>query len=200
MSGCRKAYGFEGNPAPAVVELAIAVVVLKQLSGILAFMQQQDALRHPLDFFQILALLVLNGPVWFVDRFALHPRLSWLLLFASLLLSAGLYQLRHLGPPRWAAHGRRAVRFRAHLATGDQRHLPPDPPPLVCLATFAGLGGGLQATQWLESAPGAASQPGAEAHCQARRGRMPAAVWRCVWELYAAQQDVYSLGDIALFS
>jgi protein-S-isoprenylcysteine O-methyltransferase Ste14 len=48
----------------------------------------------------ILALLVLNGPVWFVDRFALHQRLSWTLLFASLLLLfAGLYQLRRMGRP-----------------------------------------------------------------------------------------------------
>jgi protein-S-isoprenylcysteine O-methyltransferase Ste14 len=48
----------------------------------------------------ILALLVLNGPVWFVDRYALHQRLSWLLLFASLLLLfAGLYQLRRMGRP-----------------------------------------------------------------------------------------------------
>ena len=48
----------------------------------------------------ILGLLVLNGPLWFVDRFALHQRLSWLLLFASLLLLfAGLYQLRRMGRP-----------------------------------------------------------------------------------------------------
>lgn len=48
----------------------------------------------------ILALLVLNGPLWFVERFALHQRLSWLLLFASLLLLfAGLYQLRRRGRP-----------------------------------------------------------------------------------------------------
>jgi protein-S-isoprenylcysteine O-methyltransferase Ste14 len=48
----------------------------------------------------ILVLLVLNGPVWFVDRFALHQRLSWTLLFASLLLLfAGLYQLRRMGRP-----------------------------------------------------------------------------------------------------
>jgi protein-S-isoprenylcysteine O-methyltransferase Ste14 len=48
----------------------------------------------------ILALLVLNGPYWFVERFALHQRLSWLLLFASLLvLFAGLYQLRLMGRP-----------------------------------------------------------------------------------------------------
>lgn len=48
----------------------------------------------------ILALLVLNGPLWFVDRYALHQRLSWLLLCASLLLLfAGLYQLRRMGRP-----------------------------------------------------------------------------------------------------
>lgn len=48
----------------------------------------------------ILALLVLNGPLWFVDRYALHQRLSWLLLCASLLLLfAGFYQLRRMGRP-----------------------------------------------------------------------------------------------------
>jgi len=48
----------------------------------------------------ILALLVLNGPLWFVERFALHQRLSWALLFTSLLLLfAGLYQLRRRGRP-----------------------------------------------------------------------------------------------------
>ncbi|MBC9249036.1 isoprenylcysteine carboxyl methyltransferase [Pseudomonas alcaligenes] len=46
----------------------------------------------------MLALLVLNAPVWFVDRYALHQRVSWLLLFTSLLaLFLGLYQLRRFG-------------------------------------------------------------------------------------------------------
>jgi protein-S-isoprenylcysteine O-methyltransferase Ste14 len=48
----------------------------------------------------ILALLVLNGPVWFFDRYALHQRLSWLLLFASLLLLfACIYQQWRMGRP-----------------------------------------------------------------------------------------------------
>ena len=48
----------------------------------------------------ILGLLVLNGPVWFVDRFAAHQLASWALLFASLLvLFPGLYQLRRIGRP-----------------------------------------------------------------------------------------------------
>ncbi|WP_339458697.1 methyltransferase family protein [Pseudomonas sp. EA_105y_Pfl2_R69] len=48
----------------------------------------------------ILALLVFNAPVWFIERYALHQRLSWLLLFGSLLLLfAGLYQLRRMGRP-----------------------------------------------------------------------------------------------------
>lgn len=48
----------------------------------------------------ILALLVLNGPLWFVDRFAAHQLLSWALLLVSLMvLAAGLYQLRHSGLP-----------------------------------------------------------------------------------------------------
>jgi protein-S-isoprenylcysteine O-methyltransferase Ste14 len=46
----------------------------------------------------ILALLVLNGPLWFVDRFAPHQLLSWALLFTSLLLLfAGIHQLRRMG-------------------------------------------------------------------------------------------------------
>lgn len=48
----------------------------------------------------ILGLLVLNGPLWFVDRFAPHQLASWALLFASLLvLFPGLYQLRRMGRP-----------------------------------------------------------------------------------------------------
>jgi protein-S-isoprenylcysteine O-methyltransferase Ste14 len=48
----------------------------------------------------ILALLVLNAPLWFVDRYAPHQLLSWALLFASLaVLMPGLYQLRRLGRP-----------------------------------------------------------------------------------------------------
>lgn len=48
----------------------------------------------------ILALLVLNGPQWFVDRFSAHQLVSWGLLFASLLvLFPGLYQLRRMGRP-----------------------------------------------------------------------------------------------------
>lgn len=46
----------------------------------------------------ILALLVLNAPVWFDNRYALHQLCSWLALFSSLLiLFAGIYQLRSAG-------------------------------------------------------------------------------------------------------
>lgn len=46
----------------------------------------------------MLALLVLNAPVWFEDRYALHQKLSWLLLFTSLLvLGLGIFQLRRDG-------------------------------------------------------------------------------------------------------
>lgn len=48
----------------------------------------------------MLALLVLNAPVWFEDRYALHQRVAWVLLFLSLLtLALGLYQLRRDGRP-----------------------------------------------------------------------------------------------------
>lgn len=48
----------------------------------------------------ILALLVLNAPVWFVDRFAPPQLFSWALLFTSLaVLFSGLHQLRRVGRP-----------------------------------------------------------------------------------------------------
>lgn len=48
----------------------------------------------------MLALLVLNAPVWFEDRYALHQKVSWVLLFGSLtVLFLGLYQLRRDGRP-----------------------------------------------------------------------------------------------------
>ena len=49
----------------------------------------------------MLGLLVLNAPVWFEDRYALHQKISWVFLFASLtVLFLGLYQLRRDGKPR----------------------------------------------------------------------------------------------------
>lgn len=46
----------------------------------------------------ILALLVLNAPVWFDNRYMLHQLCSWLALFSSLLvLFAGIYQLHSAG-------------------------------------------------------------------------------------------------------
>lgn len=46
----------------------------------------------------ILALLVLNAPVWADNRYALHQLCSWWALFSSLLmLFAGVYQLRSAG-------------------------------------------------------------------------------------------------------
>lgn len=64
------------------------------------------ALRHTqthgfyrfLAWLGILALLVLNAPVWFENRYAAYQLVSWLALFSSLLiLFAGIYQLRHAG-------------------------------------------------------------------------------------------------------
>ena len=77
-------------------------------SALLAWLSRR-ALRHPgshgfTRFFAweaILALLVLNGPYWFVDRFAPHQLASWVLLFASLgVLGAGLHGLRRVGRPQ----------------------------------------------------------------------------------------------------
>ncbi len=46
----------------------------------------------------ILALLVLNAPVWTNNRYALHQLCSWAALFSSLLiLFAGIYKLRRAG-------------------------------------------------------------------------------------------------------
>lgn len=48
----------------------------------------------------ILALLVLNVPFWFVDRFATHQLVSWALLFSSIgVLIAGMTMLRRRGKP-----------------------------------------------------------------------------------------------------
>ncbi len=48
----------------------------------------------------MLSLLVLNAPVWIEDRYALHQKISWLLLFTSLgVLLLGIYQLRRDGKP-----------------------------------------------------------------------------------------------------
>lgn len=48
----------------------------------------------------MLALLVLNAPVWFDDRYAVHQQVSWVLLFTSLtVLCLGGYQLRRYGRP-----------------------------------------------------------------------------------------------------
>nr|MBF0685884.1 isoprenylcysteine carboxylmethyltransferase family protein [Pseudomonas sp.] len=48
----------------------------------------------------ILALLVLNGPYWFEDRFAPHQLVSWALLYTSIaVLVAGVYLLRRVGRP-----------------------------------------------------------------------------------------------------
>jgi protein-S-isoprenylcysteine O-methyltransferase Ste14 len=144
----------------------------------------------------ILALLVLNGPVWFVDRFALHQRLSWALLFASLLLLfTGLYQLRRMGRPDGQRKDAELFAFErtSQLVTSGIFRVIRHPPSAVRLVAVAGLGRGLQATQWLESGASAAGQSDTLADRQARRSRVSAAVWRGVSRLYAAQQDVYSL-------
>lgn len=76
-------------------------------SAVLAWLSR-EALRQPRAhgfprFFAweaILALLVLNGPVWFDDRFAPHQLVSWALLFSSIgVLAGGLYLLRCVGRP-----------------------------------------------------------------------------------------------------
>lgn len=48
----------------------------------------------------ILALIILNAPVWFRDPFAWHQIISWFLLIASLLpLTLGIQLLRTRGEP-----------------------------------------------------------------------------------------------------
>ncbi|MBK9339803.1 MAG: hypothetical protein IPN04_03580 [Rhodoferax sp.] len=47
----------------------------------------------------ILALLVLNAPVWHVHMFAPIQLLSWLLLFISALLAFGIERIKTLGLP-----------------------------------------------------------------------------------------------------
>ena len=63
----------------------------------------------------ILALLVLNTPVWFDNRYALHQLFSWWALFSSLLvLFAGIHQLRSAG------QADRAVRADSELFAFEQ--------------------------------------------------------------------------------
>lgn len=78
------------------------------LGTVLLLALSWQALRRPQShgfyrFFAweaILALLVLNGPYWFVERYSVHQLASWALLFASLLiLLPGVYQLRRAGKP-----------------------------------------------------------------------------------------------------
>ncbi|MHA6492174.1 methyltransferase family protein [Pseudomonas borbori] len=60
----------------------------------------------------ILALLVLNTPVWFVDRFAPHQLCSWALLFSSLaVLFLGVHQLRRAGRPDGQREGAELFAF-----------------------------------------------------------------------------------------
>ena len=82
------------------VAFAIGTLILLALSWRALRRPQSHGFYRFFAWEAILALLVLNGPVWFVDRFAVHQRLSWALLFTSLLLLfAGLYQLRRMGRP-----------------------------------------------------------------------------------------------------
>ena len=114
---------------------------------------------------------MLNGPVWFVDRFALHQRLSWALLFASLLLLfTGLYQLRRIGRPDGQRTDAELFAFErtSQLVTSGIFRVIRHPPSAVRLVAVAGLGRGLQATQWLESGTSAAGQSDTLADRQAR--------------------------------
>ena len=76
-------------------------------SAVLAWISRA-ALRQPRShgfyrFFAweaILALLVLNMPFWFEDRYAPHQLISWALLFASIgIVVAGITLLRRHGKP-----------------------------------------------------------------------------------------------------
>ena len=83
--------------------LQISVFII---GGILLTLISWRALSHTkthgfyrlLAWQAILALLVLNAPVWFDNRYALHQQCSWWALFSSLLvLFAGIYQLHNAG-------------------------------------------------------------------------------------------------------
>ena len=89
----------------------------------------------------MLGLLVLNAPVWFEDRYALHQKISCLLLFTSLgVLLLGLYQLHHDGKPDAQRQDDELYAFEA----GHRRHLPLHPSSAVLLAAAADLGHRLQ--------------------------------------------------------
>lgn len=93
------------------------------IGGILLTLISRRALTHTsthgfyrlLAWQGILALLVLNAPVWFDNRYALHQLCSWWALFSSLLvLFAGIYQLRSAG------HADRQVRSDSELFAFEQ--------------------------------------------------------------------------------
>ena len=95
----------------------------------------------------MLGLLVLNAPVWFEDRYALHQKISWLLLFTSLgVLLLGIYQLRRDGKPGEQRQDDELYAFErtSQLVTGGIYRFIRHPPSAVLLAAVADLGHCLQ--------------------------------------------------------
>lgn len=78
-------------------------------------------------FEAILALLILNVPVWFVRPFAARQLASWVLLFASIPPAvAGFVLLRRLGRPRPASPDAPEFSFEntsALVTTGAYRYV-----------------------------------------------------------------------------
>jgi protein-S-isoprenylcysteine O-methyltransferase Ste14 len=78
-------------------------------------------------FEAILALIVLNAPHWFDNAFGVPQILSWLFLFASIVLVArGVVLLRRLGRPRPTADGAPAFEWEnteTLVTTGIYRYI-----------------------------------------------------------------------------
>lgn len=77
---------------------ALGTVILAGLSRASLRQPRSHGFPRFLAWEAILALLVLNGPVWFEDRYAARQMVSWVLLQTSIgVLIAGLFMLRRVG-------------------------------------------------------------------------------------------------------
>ena len=78
-------------------------------------------------FEAILALMVLNAPHWFDNAFGVQQILSWLFLFASIVLVVwGVMLLRRLGRPRPTADGSSVFEWentKSLVTTGIYRYI-----------------------------------------------------------------------------
>ena len=76
----------------------LGTLVLAWLSRASLRQPRSHGFARFLAWVAILALLTLNGPVWFDDRYSANQLVSWVLLQTSIaVLIVGLYMLRRVG-------------------------------------------------------------------------------------------------------